>query len=330
MTANSGAISSPHWHRRQFPSIEAMAASVQALRPDRQWRATQLSRGVASGRVVALHGEKAVFTATELEGTVEVRGVLSEDRIVIGLGLSFPAGVRQWYQPGVAGMLLLATPGSCHNGLYIEHSSYISMDISEERLRAEAELAGIMLERDVLAGSRIMPGQMDARWMRRTSAMIGALHEGREPQLPPGARLEEIILAGLISHLGRKQTRESSGPAAFQARQVQRACDYIDAGIKDMIHIDDLCRAARCSRSALFRAFAECLGESPQAYVLKLRLNRIRQELAGPLEAARTVTTVSNKWGIAELGRLAGRYREQFGETPSETLRRRGAALPAA
>jgi hypothetical protein len=29
---------------------------------------------------------------------------------------------------------------------------------------------------------------------------------------------------------------------------------------------------------------------------------------------------VANEWGISELGRLAGWYRELFGELPSETL----------
>ncbi len=68
------------------------------------------------------------------------------------------------------------------------------------------------------------------------------------------------------------------------------------------------------------------LGETPQSYVLKMRLNRIRQDLASPAEAERTVTTVSHQWGIPELGRLAARYRQQFGELPRETLARRRAA----
>ena len=66
------------------------------------------------------------------------------------------------------------------------------------------------------------------------------------------------------------------------------------------------------------------MGETPQQFILNLRLNRIRRELVhSEEEEERTVTVVSMRWGITELGRLAARYREQFGELPSETLRRR-------
>lgn len=72
------------------------------------------------------------------------------------------------------------------------------------------------------------------------------------------------------------------------------------------------------------------MNDTPQQFILKLRLNRIRRDLATADEAERTVTVVSMRWGITELGRLAHRYREQFGELPSETLRRsRGASGPA-
>jgi AraC-like DNA-binding protein len=65
------------------------------------------------------------------------------------------------------------------------------------------------------------------------------------------------------------------------------------------------------------------MDDTPQQFILKLRLNRIRRDLAYSDEAERTVTVVSMRWGITELGRLAARYREQFGELPSDTLRRR-------
>jgi len=38
------------------------------------------------------------------------------------------------------------------------------------------------------------------------------------------------------------------------------------------------------------------------------------------LERASTITLIANQWGTSELGRMAGWYRELFGECPSETL----------
>jgi hypothetical protein len=34
------------------------------------------------------------------------------------------------------------------------------------------------------------------------------------------------------------------------------------------------------------------------------------------------VALAANRWGIAELGRLAGQYRKLFGELPSQTAAR--------
>ena len=51
-------------------------------------------------------------------------------------------------------------------------------------------------------------------------------------------------------------------------------------------------------------------------------MHRIRHDLASQAERACTVALIANEWGISELGRMAGRYRELFGELPSDTLGR--------
>jgi transcriptional regulator GlxA family with amidase domain len=84
--------------------------------------------------------------------------------------------------------------------------------------------------------------------------------------------------------------------------------------------LDEIASAAYTSRRTLYRAFADILDDTPQTYVRRLRLHRIREDLASDAEKACTITIVANQWGISELGRLAGWYRELFGERPSETL----------
>jgi transcriptional regulator GlxA family with amidase domain len=64
------------------------------------------------------------------------------------------------------------------------------------------------------------------------------------------------------------------------------------------------------------------LNETPYSYVQKVRLHRIRHELVSNSEMCCTIACVAHNWGITELGRFAGWYREQFGELPSQTLAR--------
>jgi AraC-like DNA-binding protein len=53
---------------------------------------------------------------------------------------------------------------------------------------------------------------------------------------------------------------------------------------------------------------------------MRQRLHRSRYDLASDEERACTVALIANQWGISELGRMARRYRDLFGEFPSDTL----------
>ena len=63
--------------------------------------------------------------------------------------------------------------------------------------------------------------------------------------------------------------------------------------------------------------------------MLRLRLHRIRHDLASDDEAARSIAIIANQWGVSELGRMSGRYRSIFGELPSETRIRGFGLTPA-
>ena len=81
-------------------------------------------------------------------------------------------------------------------------------------------------------------------------------------------------------------------------------------------------RGARRQRWTLHEAFREHLDTTPKAYLKVLRLNAARQDL---LEGARgrRVTDVALDWGFVHFGWFSQDYRRLFGETPSQTLRRR-------
>jgi len=308
-------------YRHTFRSIDAMSEAVRRARPNRSWQANQLSAGLGSGRVAALITPTTRLTATEILGDVEVKA--SDEILAFGINIGTSGQLRQWDRPADRGMVLLYTPGAEHRGTYFQAASYISMDIDAGMLFAEALTAGFPIDETMVATSRLLAGRLDSRSVGWLARIARRLHHGRLPTLPPGMRLESLILAKLLPMMAFSETPRLRQGAAEATRIVSRARAFIETEIAEPIPVDDICRAAGCSRSALYRAFETCLGESPQNYVLKLRLNRVREDLASPSEAVRTVTIVSHRWGITELGRLANRYRAQFGELPSETLARR-------
>ncbi len=88
--------------------------------------------------------------------------------------------------------------------------------------------------------------------------------------------------------------------------------------------IADLCEAAAISQRTLTRAFRAIHGTTPLRHLHSLRLAEARRALLSTASA--NVTQVAMRFGFRELGRFAVDYRAEFGESPSETLRRRSAA----
>jgi transcriptional regulator GlxA family with amidase domain len=107
--------------------------------------------------------------------------------------------------------------------------------------------------------------------------------------------------------------------ATEQARIVRDARQYIRKNIARPISLEALTTAAHTSPRTLFRAFSEVLGDTPQNYVRRLRLHRIRRELLSKCET--TVSAAAHHWGIGQdMGRFSRNYRNLFGENPSSTL----------
>ena len=65
------------------------------------------------------------------------------------------------------------------------------------------------------------------------------------------------------------------------------------------------------------------------AYLRRLRLQKVHEELVTAAPGAVSVTEVAARWGFAHLGRFAAAYRSEFSERPSETMRSASAHTPA-
>jgi AraC family ethanolamine operon transcriptional activator len=108
-------------------------------------------------------------------------------------------------------------------------------------------------------------------------------------------------------------------PHVRKQRILNRAVGLIDARIDQPIVLDDLCRTANTSRRTLHTIFAEHLGMSPHQYLMRRRLHAIHLALR-TAKPSTTVTEICGQFGVWDVGRLAERYRRQFGVLPSDVL----------
>jgi AraC-like DNA-binding protein len=104
-------------------------------------------------------------------------------------------------------------------------------------------------------------------------------------------------------------------------RGVFRAARFIDDHLEDPLTIRLVAAAAGLADRTLHKQF-QTRGTSPMRYARERRFVAARCALlaADPQDS---VTTIALRCGFGHLGRFAIEYRRRYGETPSQTLRRR-------
>lgn len=308
------------WSRIAISRIEDLSDAVLGAGLE----AMQMSRAPVTGSLAFAARDGIVYSSGSIGGRVALSGPLSDRHITLGLGLRIPAGARHWLTEVATGDFGMFLPGDEHDALYVPGSLYVTATLSGERLEELAAQAGIILDRQTLGGTGFHPRRVEERLLRDLRAGFAKLHAGAPASTRTVAVFGGRLLDLAVQHFGRLPypVTGRANPQGY-ARIVARARSYIFQNLETPLSIDAIASAAFTSRRTLHRAFQTVLDETPQSFVRKLRLHRIRQDLASEVEIACTVALIANRWGMAELGRLAGWYRDLFGERPSETLAQR-------
>ena len=151
---------------------------------------------------------------------------------------------------------------------------------------------------------------------------LDMLHVANEPGLVESSsgatRLLESTAIALASVGGQPHRDTDRG---FSSRDIVAAClGYVDATGRHRPTVSELCRVALASETRLRQAFVEIFGVPPMQYFALRVLSRLRNDLLRADPSDVTVTHVATSLGLTQLGRVAGRYRAMFGESPSQTL----------
>lgn len=306
------------WQRIPVSRIEILSDAVVGAGLE----AVQMNSGRLSGSLVSCERDGVTFSSGTIDGTVSLKGTLSERNVTVGVVLEAVPGSWHWLKGVQAGSVGVFRAGDTHDALYRSSSMYVAATLSLERLELEAARADLVLDSATLGGSRLHPKLMEPSLVENFRSGFANLHRST-PYRPasPDADIAGQLLRDLIAQFARHpRPVPGQGRSPGHERIVARARDYIHAHLSEPIGVDDLVSALGTSRSTLHRAFVDLLGESPQRHIRRLRLHRIRRELVASTGDGVTVTSVGNLWGIDQPGRLAGWYRELFGELPSGTL----------
>jgi AraC-like DNA-binding protein len=136
--------------------------------------------------------------------------------------------------------------------------------------------------------------------------------------------VERMVAATVLATLPTATRSIPTGPLRRGAAPalLRQAIAFIDEHAADDIALNDIAGAVYVTPRALqymFRKHRDC---TPMEYLRNVRLDHARRELLAGDPATTSVGEIARRFGVGHLGRFATNYRERFGESPNETLRR--------
>ncbi len=164
------------------------------------------------------------------------------------------------------------------------------------------------------------PGGCD-RWtslLRFVVATLNASGTCGPSSLELGS-MEELLMLTLLSIQPSNYHADAGRLDKVAPRQFKRAVEYIKQHLDADIRLSDMADAACCSIRSLTRAFQLACDMTPMQYVHGLRLQRVRDGLSHAGSSGQTIADMAYQWGFRHLGEFNRKYREAFGETPSQT-----------
>ncbi|MEY8880938.1 AraC family transcriptional regulator [Donghicola sp. XS_ASV15] len=134
--------------------------------------------------------------------------------------------------------------------------------------------------------------------------------------------IEEILCVELLRHwAGAAGFSLENGARCAAPGYVRRAEEILAAEAREAPAIGDVAQRVGVTARTLSGGFAKFRGISPRVFLAARRLEGFRADLK-TLPPEQTVTAIASNWGFSNFGALAGRYRERFGESPSQTRKR--------
>ena len=201
------------------------------------------------------------------------------------------------------------------------------LSFTDRVLKSASEELGFSpdLVSEVVAG-RFWNPEKDESTHDQLRQVLQALEKVALDDGDKGLRLwSGVFNLDVLDQLIRIIAVESSPPKLtgpmFRARAMNRAVEILRDHRQFPINIEALCTMAGASWASLQRAFKEEFGVSPSSYIKSRRLSAVQSELVKK-GAGVVISDVANRWGFWHMGSFAADYRKQFGELPSETLRR--------
>lgn len=157
--------------------------------------------------------------------------------------------------------------------------------------------------------------------------LIRSIGEALDSELESGRATPKLYIESLTTALSthiiaKYATSELKGrvPGALTPVQRRRSIDFMKENLARTISLGELAESACMSKYHFAKSFKLSLGVAPHQYLVRLRVERARQLLAGE---RMSIDEVANSVGYADTSHFVQQFRRHLGVTPSHYRRLR-------
>jgi AraC family ethanolamine operon transcriptional activator len=283
---------------------------------------TPLSRGPYKHAITYLASPRMTLYRERFWCRTRIQGLSPPGMFGFAVPLKVGRSTRWWGAPLQETGLPAMMPGGMHVDFSEGHQHLVTLvdlgllrDSLPEELMDAIEAA---CQQHVLSASRGA--------VARLSPTLNALLDGAraDPQVLHYPHAVSAMEQDLLTAFRQSLTLPTSAPRrvgrATRQGGLQRAIEYVRSTDAEWVTVADLCAVARVTERTLEYAFRENFGTSPATFLHLRRYHASRTDLLAARPKAATVSEIALNNGFYHLGRFAVRYKELFGESPSQTL----------
>ncbi|MBI1324233.1 helix-turn-helix domain-containing protein [bacterium] len=197
------------------------------------------------------------------------------------------------------------------------------VSVTSTLLYARAEICtGKPIDECLIFETKILP-QAAEPLLEYALTFVDAVDRGVAPAGSPLAQTFENGFVDLLLELQPLQEGRKFhlADASVKLDRVRAVMDYVDTHLDEEFTVARLAEIAGCPVRALQSAFADLCRTSVLAFLKRRRLIAARERLESgmPVES---IAAIALECGFTQFGRFSTDYRNEYGETPSETLER--------
>jgi AraC-like DNA-binding protein len=304
---------------RRIEGFEELTDAVHGAQID----VLQLERGRLRGYLTHMIVNGMPLSVGAFSIGVRTRGVLSDNRVTIGMLTGCTDRVTHWSHEIQPADVLVIAPGHAHDGRYHGGASYAAISLdqadiasvfgTEPRLRELGSAPKTHYRADLHGGEFVL---------RRLREIVSRLEDPRSVWSADAAAfwkrsIIEIMAATVLSN---EPADEDDAAMRSARRIVGKVENYLEACGSRPVHISEICCEVHVSRRTLHRAFHDAIGIGPVAFLRCRRLCSVHSVLRSCDPATTTIADVAMDQGFLNPGRFSGYYHSLFDEYPSETL----------